>query len=93
MMLKKYNLKETVKFIKEKLSDLGKTYLDSSLEQKRVLLGSIFPSGVAWNYPGISNRDIGPLYQAIITFTTPGVHFGDPGGTRTRDLLDENQVS
>ncbi|MEX0616617.1 MAG: recombinase family protein, partial [Candidatus Woykebacteria bacterium] len=72
-LLNKYNLEETVKFVKEKLSDLGKTYLDSSLEQKRVLLGSIFPSGMAWSYPGISNRDIGPLYQSILRFGTPGV--------------------
>ncbi len=92
-ILAKYTLEETTKFIKNKLSDLGKTYEKSLLEQQKVLLGSIFPSGMAWNYPGISNRDIGPLYQQILAFTTGGDSLGDPGGIRTPDLLVENQAS
>ena len=81
------------KFINTKLSDLGKTYKSSILEQQKVLLGSTFPSGIAWNYLGISNRNIGPVYQSIVTFTNGGVPFGDPGGIRTRDLRDENPIS
>ncbi len=77
-ILAKYTLEETTKFIKNKLSELGKTYKKSLLEQQKVLLGSIFPSGMAWNYPGISNRDIGPLYQQILAFTTGGNSLGEP---------------
>ena len=38
--------------------------------------GSIYPLGMAWNYPGISNRDIGAFYQSIRTFADGGVPFG-----------------
>lgn len=75
-LLGKYSLEDTVKFVTEKFSDLGFTYDDSALEEKKALLGSIFPSGMAWNYPGISNRDIGPFYQSILAFVNAGVPFG-----------------
>ncbi len=92
-LLEKYTLETTVKFIEEKLSDLGTTYQKSSLEQKKTLISSIFPSGMAWSYPSISNSEISPLYQAIQTFCEQSVHVGDPGGIRTRDLQDENLMS
>ncbi len=78
--LQKYTLEDTVAFINEKLADLSATYDDSLLEEKKALLGSIFPSGMAWNYPGISNRDIGAMYQSIRAFANGDVHVGDPMG-------------
>ena len=75
-LLTKYSLEQTAHFIEEKLSDLKGAYTDSSLEQKKVLLGSIFPTGMAWEYPGISNRNIGPIYQSILHFTNHPVLFG-----------------
>ena len=82
-ILEKYNLEEAVKFVDEKLSSLGFTYKDSSLEQKKVLLGSIYPSGMAWDYPGISNQSISPLYQAILNYCGESIHVGEPRGIRT----------
>ena len=76
--LQKYTLEDTVNFVSEKFSDLGKTYDHASSEEKKALLGSIFPSGMAWNYPGISNRDIGLMYQSILSFTGVGGHVGVP---------------
>jgi site-specific DNA recombinase len=81
----KYNLEQTATFIEEKLSDLKGTYTDASLEQKKALLGSIFPTGMAWEYPGISNRNIGPIYQDILHFTNHPVSFGRGDRTRTCD--------
>ena len=81
----KYSLEQTATFIEEKLSDLKVTYTYASLEQKKALLGSIFPTGMAWEYPGISNRDIGPIYQDILHFTNHPVSFGRGDRTRTCD--------
>jgi site-specific DNA recombinase len=72
-VLAKYTLEETVKFMSDKLADLGQSYTKALLPEKKALLGSIFPSGMAWNYPGISNQDICPIYQSILAFTNPGV--------------------
>ena len=85
-LLNKYTLEETVNFITEKFADLGKTYTESSLEEKKALLGSIFPSGIVWYYPGMSNRDISPLYQAIRDFTNGVIHVGEPARTRIEHL-------
>ncbi len=84
-LLSKYTLEETVSFITDKFADLGATYTDSLSEEQKALLGSIFPSGMAWNYPGISNRDIGPMYQSIRAFADQRHHAGEPAGIRTRN--------
>ena len=86
-VINKYTLEETVTFIEEKFANLGATYDDdnSSLEEKKALLGSIFPAGMAWNYPGISNHDISPFYGAILAFTRHSAHLGEPAGDRTQD--------
>lgn len=77
-LLEKYNLESIVGFMKEKLADLGKTYQESDISQIRVLLSSIFPSGLAWSYPDYSNTYISPLYQSIVDFETSCSTFGDP---------------
>ncbi len=92
-LVNKYNIQSVVEFMRAKFSDLGKTYQESNVTQIKVLLGSIFPSGMVWGYPGYSNQHISPLYQYISHFGDDNVSFGDPGGNRTRDLLDENQMS
>ena len=92
-LIDKYDIAAIVAFIETKLADIAQTYFSSTLSQARCLLGSIFLSGLSWDYPGCSNRGISPIYQGIIDVESKGVPFGDPGGIRTRDLLDENQVS
>lgn len=75
-LLSKYSLEETVQFITNKLSDLKETYHTSLLPQKKVLLGSIFPTGMVWEYPGILNQDIGPIYQSILAFSGHDALYG-----------------
>ncbi len=65
-LINKYNMEEITRFIKEKFENLAETYIQSSLEQKRVLLCSTMPLGVLWSYPGLSNTKISPYYQAIL---------------------------
>src|SRR5258708_29829493 len=64
-MIEQYNIDKIAEFIKAKLADLSVTYDSSTLSQIRCLLGSIFLSGVIWDYPGCSNRTISPIYQEI----------------------------
>ncbi len=92
-ILEKYNLEDIVQFMREKFRDLGKTYQESDNSQVKVLLGSIFPSGTAWSYPGYSNTEISPLFQYISHFGTSDAPFGDPGGIRTRDIYPEKVAS
>jgi hypothetical protein len=63
----KYNIGDVEKFMKEKFSDLGKTYVESEPGERRVLLGSICPAGLAWRYSGLSNQQFSPQYQAILS--------------------------
>ncbi len=63
--LANYNYEVLFKFIEEKLAHIAKTYEESTLSQKKALLCSIFPSGMRWMYPGISNTEISPWYQVI----------------------------
>lgn len=64
-LLAKYNLETIIAFMKDKFSNMGKTYQLSTLSQIRVLLCSIFPKGVKWSYPGYYNTSISPIYQSI----------------------------
>ncbi len=64
----RYNIDAVTTFIKTMLADLGETYKRSNLSQIKVLLGSIFPSGLAFDANGTLNREISPLYQSISTF-------------------------
>ena len=83
-LLAKYNLEAIVKFMKEKFENLGTTYQMSNLSQIRVLLCSIFPSGMVWSYPGLSNTEISPLYQSIRRFENEGIRPCAEGVSRTR---------
>lgn len=65
-LINKYNLKAITKFIKDKFENLAETYVQSDLEQKRVLLCSTMPLGAVWNYPGLANTKISPYCQAIL---------------------------
>ncbi len=86
-LLEKYNLEELVAFVKSKFSDLAITYKTSRLCAKRVLMCSIFPSGMAWDYPGFSNTEISLNYQYITNPETLELTPGESGGNRTHDIL------
>lgn len=65
-----YNINDVDKFMRDKFSDLGQTYLDSEPGERRVLLGSICPAGLSWQYSGLSNQQFSPQYQAILAVQT-----------------------
>jgi site-specific DNA recombinase len=80
-LVAKYNLEAIIKFMRDKFANLGRTYQMSSLSQLRVLLCSIFPSGMTWSYPGLYNTKISPIYQSIRMFETDSVSFSGPERT------------
>ena len=92
-LLEKYNLEAVVRFIKEKFANLGTTYQMSNLSQLRILLCSIFPSGMVWSYPGYYNTQISPIYQSIRMFDNTKISLSTAEGSRTPDSLAENQMS
>lgn len=77
-LIDKYNIDAIVEFIKTKLANLSETYSTSTLSQLRCLLGSIFLTGISWDYPGCSNREISPVYQSIRNSGNQEVPDGDP---------------
>lgn len=91
-LMEKYNLEAIVSFMKDKFANLGTTYQLSTLSQIRVLLCSIFPSGLTWDYPGFSNTEISPLYQAVRMFEQNGLGLGALSGSRTHNLNVRNVV-
>ncbi len=83
-LLAKYNLEAIVKFMKDKFANLGTTYKLSNLSQIRVLLCSIFPSGLVWSYPGYTNTPISPIYESIRVFEPERLGPCAEGVSRTR---------
>ncbi len=81
--LDKYNIDAVTSFIRTLLADLGETYKRSSIGQLKVLLGSMYPHGVAWDYTDTLNPSISPLYQYIQCFSEASVPFGAGKGNRT----------
>lgn len=81
--LDKYNIDDVVTFIKTLLADLAETYRRSSLSQLKVLLSSIYPSGIVWNYDAGYNTKVSPLYQAIQTFSNQTIRSCAQERTRT----------
>ena len=85
-LITKYNIEDVTLFIKEKFKDLPKTYINSDLQQKRMLLCSIFPSGLVWNYPGYLNTHISPCFKVMSDINSLAVTLGRGAEIRTRDL-------
>lgn len=79
----RYNVDAVTSFIKTILADLGETYRRSSIGQLKVLLGSIFPYGVAWDYSGTLNPQISPIFQYIRHFDGGGIPSGAGKENRT----------
>lgn len=71
------------KFVKEKLARPYETYVNGDIETKKILLCSIYPQGIKWMYPGLSNTNISPSYQQIRGIAKSYAPYGEPGGIRT----------
>ena len=84
-LIEKFNLEAISEFIKNKFGNLTQTYQDSSLDQLKILMCSIAPSGLVWEYSGYSNTQISPFYQAFLAIQDDGVNYGAPGRIRTCD--------
>ena len=82
-LVEKYNIETLTTFVKTFLADLGETYKRSTPSQIRVLLGSVFPKGLAWNYDGTLNHKISPIYQAIMDTQTESTPLSGGEGVRT----------
>ena len=76
-----YNIDEVIIFIRTLLADLGETYKKASQSQVKVLLGSMFPSGLSWGYNGTLNHELSPIYTRINTFSQTSVSSSADGGT------------
>jgi site-specific DNA recombinase len=65
----KYDIENIVNFIKALFKDLAKAYEVSEYGQKRVLLGSIYPSGMMHDGSKLLNPEISPGFRAIKEFS------------------------
>jgi site-specific DNA recombinase len=89
-----YNIEEVDKFMREKFSNLGRTYEETQDPGvRRVLLGSICPTGLAWRYSGLSNQVFSAQYQSILAVRDSDFVLSTANGIRTRDFMNENHVS
>lgn len=79
--LTNYNLEKIIEFIKTKLAFLSQTFEESGLDQVRMLVSSINPSGLIWSYPGYLNTPISPFYKAILDIQNSDDSFGSAKGS------------
>jgi site-specific DNA recombinase len=96
-LLDKYSLEPITEFVETKLTHLPKTFEQSmkkdpepDLGQIRMLLCSIFPSGMPYGRNGYSNTEISPFYRAILDLQPKNpelVSLGGEGGIRTLEDL------
>ncbi len=89
-LITKYNIEDLTQFVEAKFKDLAKTYAESNLSEKRMLLCSIFPSGLSWSYPGYLNTQISDFYRFIMRSNNRAIMFGRGCETRTHDLSVPN---
>ncbi|CAN5131111.1 recombinase family protein [soil metagenome] len=87
-----YNINDVERFMREKFGNLGQTYKDSEPGERRVLLGSICPSGLAWQYSDLSNQQISLEYQAVLHVKDSDFALSTPGGIRTPDHIVRTDV-
>lgn len=88
----RYNINDVETFMRAKFANLGQTYKESEPGERRVLLGSICPSGLAWQYSGLSNQEISLEYQAILHAKDNDFSLSTPRGIRTPDHIVRTDV-
>jgi len=68
-----YDIERTVNFIKALFIDLAKAYEVSEYGQKRILISSIYPSGLVFDGKELLNSKISPAFRSIKDFADDGV--------------------
>lgn len=71
--LEKYDIEAITNFLGALMRDLAKAYEVSDYSQKRVLIGSIYPSGLLYNGRTLLNRNISPSFRLIRDFCEASV--------------------
>ncbi len=79
----KYDITAITDFVKTRLADLGETYQRSNRHQIKVLLCSVFPSGLSMDKTGTPNYEISPMYQIIRGENGGGIPLGGDDVDRT----------
>jgi hypothetical protein len=87
-----YDIDSATAFVKALLYDLPKAYAVSDYGQKRVLLGSIFPSGVTYKDGKLLNPEVSPIFRAIDEVVSPSVNFSAGKRTRTSTSYDTRSL-
>lgn len=64
-IIEKYDLEGTMAFMRALLKNLPKAYEVSNYTQKRILLGSIYPTGLLFDGKVILNSQISPYFRDI----------------------------
>ena len=89
-VVQNYHLESITEFVETKLGRLDETFQAGSLGQQRVLLVSIFPNGLHWDYPGYSKHEISPNYRLISRLPMTSVQSGGRYWIQTSDLHNVN---
>lgn len=83
--LQEVDIDIVVNFMNDFLWNVDKAWLEGSLQQRRVLLGSIFPKNVVYTYPGFRTDALSPCFKLIKQFETVDPSLWVTDGTRTRN--------
>ncbi len=75
--LKAYDIDALCGFVENKLSNIQETYINGDMRVKKILLCSVFPSGLRWMYPGLQNTQYSPQWQQIKDIAKSYVLYGD----------------
>lgn len=90
--LQSIDIEVLVKFMNNFLWNIDKAWLDGSLEERRFLLGSIFPDNVIYDYTGFRTNRLSPSFALMQQFKTTYTPLWVTDGVRTRDILLHRQV-
>lgn len=74
-----------VRFMNNFLWNIDKAWIEGSLDERRFLLGSIFPENVIYQYPGFRTTKLSPSFALIQQFKTIHTPLWVTDGIRTRD--------
>lgn len=95
-LIEKYDIEKTTNFIRALFKDLKKAYKVSDQGQKKVLLGSIYPTGLMFNGKALLNRSLGAGFEAINDLNKAGykseVPFSALKFTRIEPILKNFQA-